>query len=102
MVYSIALNLFLLSSISGMAIYRMNKYYPDGNHVSYDIRFGYLFALAGLVIAVIAICRRKRIFLPILLIITSIALIGLMVVLDYYNILLDYIVWARRGMPEPF
>jgi hypothetical protein len=99
MLYSVVVNIFLLSSIAGTAIYRMINYYPEGNHVSYDIRWGYLFALAGVVFAIIGICRRKKLFVPVMLIITSIALAALIFMLDYFNILLEYEIWIHRGMP---
>ena len=93
--------MFLLSLIAGIALYRMKTYYPD-NHWGFDIRWGYLFAALGLILAVISICRLKKIFLPVMLIIVSIALFGLIYVLDYFNILLEYTVWTERGMPMPF
>jgi hypothetical protein len=100
MLYSLAVNIFLLLSIAGVALYRMIDYYPEGNHVSYDIRWGYLFAFAGVVFAIIGICRRKKLFVPVMLIITSIALVALIFILDYFNILLEYEVWIHRGMPD--
>lgn len=101
MLASLIINMFLLSSIGGVALYRMMKYYPD-NHWGLDIRWGYLFALAGVVLSIIGICRRKKFFHPIMLIITSFILFALILFFDYFNILLEYEVWLHRGMPMPF
>ena len=46
--------------------------------------------------------RRRGRWLGVLVLVSAVALAGLVFVMDYYNLLVEYELWLQRGMPEPW
>lgn len=92
---------FVLNGLTGgLLIWRAYRYAPV-NHWGVDTRKFWACAAVTAVWGVMELFwwRRRGRWLPILVLVSAVALAGLVFVMDYYNLLVEYELWIDRGMP---
>lgn len=91
--------LFNLASC-GVLVWRVRLHWL-GNHWAFETRLFYLPAIPAALWGVMELLlwRRRGWWLPVLVILSAAALAGLVFVLDYYNVLVQYERWIGRGFP---
>ena len=85
----------LLAVFMGFVAWHIASYYPN-NHWGFDARRGIIFCLINLA-ACVGILKRNRLTIALALC-SLVLLVGLLLV-DHFNILVEYNRWITRGMP---
>lgn len=83
------------------ALWRFVQYYPE-NHWLLDIRWLYLVCLFGYFIVSVSWFHSGASKMVVLNLIVCTLLFALILSLDHFNLLVEYDVWLKRGMPTPF
>ena len=100
-IVALILSLLSLSALVTIVASRIRQYYPD-NHWSLDIRWLCCVSVFGFVVSMISIYKASMVKTAVTTIVTCGLLRLLILVLDQFNLLVEYSVWIRRGMPGPF
>ena len=98
---AVGLFAFLLNGLTcGLLIWRVHRLAPL-NHWGLETRKFWICAAVTAAWGGMELFwwRRRGRWLPILVLISAIALAGVVFVMDYYNLLVEYHVWIERGMP---
>lgn len=91
-------NIMLLTLI-GISMLKMWRSYPD-NHWGVDIRYGFILCVIDLILCVIGLYvygTNKWMVIGI-----SIGILAgiFLFITDYFNVLVEYELWLKRGMPD--
>jgi len=83
-------------------VFLVAKHYPT-NHIGLDVRWLYLLgiplAIFGIILFLWSLTSR---IIASIAAATGLSLCCVLVILDHYNILVQYEEWLHRGMPLPF
>ena len=96
---AVGLFAFLLNGVTGaLLIWRAARL---GNHWGLDTRKFWVPAAVTAAWGLMELLwwRRRGRWLPVLVLVSAAALAVLVFVMDYYNLLVEYEVWLKRGMP---